>query len=122
MGPQDVASLAERRRTVDQGRSLVQSQRIDRIGSDLEVGSNRMVADTAGGRRVAVVGMDTVGKAAHVWLSQGFERGVSRQTPDLDVTADENELFELVPAGTVGWRLEVASVDGTVAAAAVGGD
>ena len=122
MGSQDVASLAEGRRTVDQGRSLVQLQRTDRPGSDLEVGSNKMVADTAGDRRVAVAGMDTVGKAAHEWLSRGFERGVSHQTPDLDVIADENELLELVPAGMVGWTLEAASVDGTVAAAAVGGD
>lgn len=101
---------------------MVQSRKTGRPSLDPEAGSNRMVADTAGGKRFAVVGMDMVGKAAHEWLSRGFVRGVSRQTPDLDVTADENELFELVPAGTVGWRLGLASVGGKVAAAAVGGD
>ena len=121
-GPLDVASLAEGRRTVGQGRREVQSRTTDRRGLDQEADSNKMVGDTAGGKRVAVVGMGMVEKAAREWLSQGFERGVSRQTPDSDVTADESELFDLVPAGTIGWRPGLASVGGMVAAAAVEGD
>ena len=117
-----MASPAVGRRIVGQGQRVVQLQKIDRSSLDLEGGSNRLVADTAGGKRVGVADMDMVGKAVHEWLSRGSERVVSRQNPDLDVTADGNELFELVPADTVGWTLGLASVGGTVAAAAVAGD
>lgn len=90
-------------------------------GTDLDLGedNNRMAEDTVEGRKLAAAGRGMAGRAERGWRALESEQEECRRMPGLDVTDGENEDTSVPPPEIVDWTLAVASVDGTVAAAAV---
>lgn len=106
----------------DQAQKRALSRRFAGVDLDLQEDNSRMAEDTVEGRKVAAAGRGMAGRAERGWRALVSEQEECRRMPGLDVTDGENEDTSVPRSDIVDWTLVVASVDGTVAAAAVEAD